>query len=121
MAECGAGLLLATLKSRTMKKRKCYSDDDLARAVDAHECGASWGTIREAFPIVPERTIRRRAANRRDGVALQKTGPPPVLPCEIEDDLHAWIVGMQREGFPVTREMSLSKANEAYHVLYNPT
>nr|CCA22415.1 hypothetical protein BRAFLDRAFT_67089 [Albugo laibachii Nc14] len=109
------------LQRRTMKKRKVYSQDDLAKAITARERGMSWDTVRELLPTIPERTIRRRATQQRSGMTTRRTGPPPVLSQEIEDDLQTCIVGMQREGLPVTREMVLSKANEAYRVLYSPT
>nr|CCA21269.1 AlNc14C117G6554 [Albugo laibachii Nc14] len=108
------------LQQRTMKKRKVYSQDDLAKAVSARERGMSWDTVRELLPLIPERTICPRAIQQRSAVTIRRTGPPPVLSQEIEDDLQTWIVGMQREGLPVTREMVLSKANEAYRVLYSP-
>ena len=38
----------------------------------------------------------------------------------MEDDLQTRIEGIQQGGLPVTREMILIKANEAYRVLYNP-
>nr|CCA23996.1 PREDICTED: similar to ENSANGP00000028549 putative [Albugo laibachii Nc14] len=108
------------LQRRTMKKRKVYSHDDLAKAVTARERGMSWDTVRELLPTIPERTIRRRATQQRSGMTTRRTGPSPVLSQEIEDDLQTCIVGMQREGLPVTREMVLSNANEAYRVLYSP-
>ena len=80
----------------------------------------SWDTFRELFPTITERMIRRRAAQQRSGVTIKRTGPPPVLSQEIEDDLQTWVVGMQREGLPVMHELVLSKANEHYRVLYSP-
>jgi len=36
----------------------------------------------------------------------------------MEQELMEWIVAMQREGFPVSREIVLVKGNEMYHELY---
>jgi hypothetical protein len=48
-----------------------------------------------ALPHVPERTITCLAKKKRDRIETKRPGPPPILSVEIEDDLKAWIVGMQ--------------------------
>jgi hypothetical protein len=49
---------------------------------------------------------------------IEQPGPPPILSLEIEDDLKAWIVGMQCHGLPVSRDAILIKRNEQFHSIF---
>ena len=79
----------------------------------------AWEIARRLFPTIPERTIRRRATQQRYGVETRRLSLQSILSQELEDDLQKWIVGMQREGLPVTRQMTLSKSNEMYRVIHS--
>ena len=64
--------------------------------------------------------IHRRATQQRFGVTIMKPGPPPILsktnrrrPPDVDRRDAA-------SGSPVTRQRVLSKAKEAYRVLYSP-
>jgi Tc5 transposase DNA-binding domain len=46
---------------------------------------------------------------------------PPILSLEIEDDLKAWIVGVQCQGFPVSMDVILIKSNDLFHSRFGNT
>ena len=45
-------------------------------------------------------------------MAIKKSGPPPVLTETAETDLEAWVIGMQYQGYPVSREKIITKGNK---------
>ncbi|KDO28405.1 hypothetical protein SPRG_20163 [Saprolegnia parasitica CBS 223.65] len=96
-------------------KKKRYSADELEAAVQAYVGGTKLREVHQKFPHIPERTITNRANKFVNDVKLQKPGPAPVLSVPIETNIAAWIVEMQTNGFHVSRQMVLSKANEIYH------
>jgi Tc5 transposase DNA-binding domain len=104
-----------------MPKKKVYSQEDLDEAVEKYLEGMKLRTVCKAFPNVPERTITRLAKKKRDGIEAKRPGPPPILLVEIEDDIKAWIVGMQCQGFPVSRDAILIKGNELFHSMFGST
>jgi hypothetical protein len=101
-----------------MAKTKLYSDEDAAKAVQAYMNGTKLAIVCASFPQVPRRTITRMAKRDKDGVQVKKPGPAPILTTELEKDLQDWIVAMQRDGFPVSRDAILIKGNEMFHALY---
>nr|CCA24992.1 AlNc14C269G9935 [Albugo laibachii Nc14] len=70
---------------------------------------------------VPERTIRHRVSLLKNGVALRKPGPPPILGENLKGDLRDWVVRMQKNGLPLNREVVLAKANDIYWARYAVT
>jgi hypothetical protein len=104
-----------------MEKKKVYSQEDLDEAVETYLEGMKLRAVCKSFPNVSERTITCLAKNKRDGIEAKRTGPPPILSVKIEDDLKAWIVRMQCQGFPVSRDAILIKGNELFHSMFGST
>ncbi|OQR94856.1 hypothetical protein ACHHYP_20037 [Achlya hypogyna] len=96
-------------------KKKRYNAEELEAAVRAYVAGTKLREVHQKYPHIPERTITNRANKLVNDVQLQKPGPAPVLSVPIENDIATWIVEMQNNGFHVSRQMVLSKANEVYH------
>jgi len=65
--------------------------------------------------------LTERTKKAKENVPLNKPGPAPIIPMEIEDDLQSWVLAMQSKGFPVSREMIHIKGNEVYRELYGGT
>ena len=57
----------------------------------------------------------------KNGVALRKPGPPPILGSRPEGNLRDWVVGMQKNDLPVNHKSVLTKANEIYRTKYGVT
>jgi hypothetical protein len=104
-----------------MAPRKQYSQESLDEAVKMYVGGTKLGEVLKIFPYIPKRTITRRAKQTKENVCIRRPGPQPVLSVELESDLQDWIVEMQRQGFPVSRDTILVKGNELFHELYGNT
>jgi hypothetical protein len=50
------------------------------------------------------RTITHWARNKKDGIEAKQSEPPRIVLVEVEVGLKAQIVGMQCQGFLVTRD-----------------
>nr|CCA23336.1 AlNc14C190G8427 [Albugo laibachii Nc14] len=74
----------------TLLGRKNYSSEDLDAAVRAYAAVAKIGRVCNEYPGVPDRTIRHRANLLKNGVALRKPGPPPILEEKLEGGLRDW-------------------------------
>jgi Tc5 transposase DNA-binding domain len=98
-----------------MLKKELYTQEDLDDAVEKYLGDLKLRAVCKAFPNVPKRTISCLAQNKKDGIEAKRPGPLPILSVEIEDDLKAWIVGIQCQGFPVSRNAILMKGNELLH------
>ena len=72
------------------------------------------------FPHIPRRTITRGASRKRHNIAKKCPGPDPVLFFDMESDLVDWVIGIQSQGYPVTRDMILLKGNKIYRGCYGP-
>ncbi|OQS00065.1 hypothetical protein THRCLA_06265 [Thraustotheca clavata] len=96
-------------------KKKRYNADELDAAVRSYVDGMKLREVHQRYPHIPERTITNRANKVINDIKLQKPGPAPVLSVPIENDIASWIVEMQTNGFHVSRQMVLSRANEIYH------
>ena len=72
------------LQLRTMKNRKVYSQDDLAKAVCSLELSMPWDTVRKVFPDDSIKNDPPPRSQQRSGVAIKRTGPPPVLSQELK-------------------------------------
>ena len=100
---------------------KQYDAQDLTKAAVAHIHGEKMRVISARFPMIPIRTIYDRVKLIKADKLPQKPGPKPILTAEIEDDLVAWVVAMQAQGLPVTRDSILIKGNEIYREMYGST
>jgi 4-hydroxybenzoate polyprenyltransferase len=79
------------------KRRKNYSEEDLAAAIQALKGGMSSRAVAEQFGI-PKTTILDRAT----GLHGDKMGQPPVLTDEEEQMICEMVVLMGQWGFPFT-------------------
>mmetsp|Transcript_29271 Transcript_29271/g.44918 ORF Transcript_29271/g.44918 Transcript_29271/m.44918 type:complete len:164 (+) Transcript_29271:31-522(+) len=104
-----------------MACRKQYAEADLQNAIAEYSNGAKLKLVSELFPHVPKRTITRGAKRLKEGIAKKRPGPDPVLSDQAEMDLVAWVIRMQKEGFPVSRDTILVKGNEVNRQIYSPT
>ena len=95
-------------------KRKQYSSEDLEATVKLLREGIKMKNVLVHYPSIPERIIRYRVRRLDD---LQRPGPQPILG-DLENDLEAWVVAMQSQGYPVTRDMILLKGNELYQAMF---
>jgi hypothetical protein len=57
----------------------------------------------------------------KNRIEAKRLGLPPILSVEKEDDLKASIVGMQRQGFAISREAILIKGNALFHSIFGNT
>ena len=105
----------------SMAKRKAYNEDDLDRAVNKYLAGMKLKDVCNAHLKVPERTITRSAKNRKEGIEAKQPRPKPILSTYVEDDFKSWIVSMQSQEFPVSRDVILVKANEMFSSMYRST
>ncbi|CAK4083286.1 unnamed protein product [Aphanomyces euteiches] len=64
-------------------------------------------------------TLKYYMSMYRRGMPIKasRMGPPPTLPPDCEEKIVQWILGMQRDGFPVARQDVLMKANEVCQLL----
>jgi hypothetical protein len=107
--------------NREMGKKKRYDRDELQDAVTLHKNGVKMRHISMKYPHIPRRTIYDYLNREKNGFDVQKPGPKPILTEDIESDLESWIVGMQTQGYPISRDMLLVKANEIYKEMYGRT
>ena len=96
---------------------KRWREEDAAAAIEEVKAGETVVRVVAKYGV-PERTLRRKLQRCRAGQVDKKPGPQPILGSSQEADLYQWVIGMQREGFTVTRDMLLIKANEIYHVIF---
>ena len=81
-----------------MTKQKVYSQDDSDESVEKYLGVMKLRAVCKAYPNVPERTITRLTKN--NGIEPKQPGPPPIFSAEVENNLKAWVVGMQVQGSP---------------------
>jgi hypothetical protein len=103
------------------KKKKRYSPEELVSAVSDYQQGKKMKEVKSKYPDVPERTIYLHAKHDRENIPIKRPGPPPVLTVAMENDLQAWIIGMQSHGYPISRDIALTKANAIYREMYGVT
>ena len=110
--------LWAIYKFYLMTKKKCYDAKEAEDAAQEYANGEKLSTVCAKYARVPRRTITRMAKRLKEGIVKQKPGPSPILTNEMEKDLEDWVVAMQSQGYPVSRDMILIKGNEIYHAMY---
>jgi hypothetical protein len=98
-----------------MLKKELYTQEDLDDVVEKYLGDLKLRAVCKAFPNVPNRTITCLKKNKKDEIEAKRPGPLPIPSVEIEDDLKAEIVGIQCQGFPVSRDAILIKGNELFH------
>ena len=105
-------------EKRPEKRKKMYSSDDLREAVDLYRKGAKLAKVCQEYPHVPRRTITSIAKKQKENVTPQKPGKKPTLAAEVEEDLEAWIIAMQADGNPVSRDLIMVKGNELFEQMF---
>ena len=104
-----------------MLSRRLYTKEDLDSAVELYTLGRKLKDVCAMFPNIPRRTISERAKKAKDGTQIKKPGPKPILTKEMEEDLQSWVISMQSNGVPVSRDIILVKGNEIYRTMYGNT
>ena len=105
----------------SMRRQEHYSNDEIDRAIDKYYDGTKLKIFCERFPHIPIRTITRGGFRKRQNIAIKCPGPDPGLSFEMKSDLVDWVIGMQSQGYTVTRHMIFLKENEIYRGFYGTT
>lgn len=100
-----------------MRAAKQWRQEDADNAVKEALEGAKIVDLVVKYGI-PDKTLRRKVQRHKQGDKDRRPRPEPVLDTEAEDDLQAWVIGMQQQSLPVSRDMLIIKANEVYRELY---
>ena len=99
------------------KSRKRYSSQDIEKAIQERLAGSKLTDVCSRYGI-PERTVRRKVKQckeeKQSHIPPPRQGPQPILGVDNENDIKDWIIGMQKEGYPVSRQDILIKANNIY-------
>ncbi|OWZ05460.1 DNA binding protein [Phytophthora megakarya] len=90
-------------------------------AVEMFMSGTSMNEVAQKFPLLHQRTIRRRVLRVQRGEVDKRRGPRPLLEGEPEQKLVTWILDMQSKGSKVTKKDILARANEQYRALTGET
>ncbi|KAH7491324.1 hypothetical protein PRIC2_013940 [Phytophthora ramorum] len=99
-----------------VKTRK-YNRKHMEAAVEMYLAGRPMSEVTQRFPLLHQRTIRRRVLRVQRGEVDRRRGPRPLLEGEPEQELVAWILDMQSRGTRVTKHDILARANEKYRAL----
>ena len=62
-----------------------------------------------------------RSKKEKEEVAILKTGPTPIITNEMKEYLKSWIIGIQRNGVTISRDMIIAKGNGIYRLMYRTT
>ena len=100
-----------------MGRRKSYRSEDLDTALLEASNGSSISLSHKKYNV-SVRILQRKMKNTRDGYDEQRPGPKSLLINEMEDGLFQWIMGMQRLGFPPSRDVIVMETNEMFKTLY---
>ncbi|GMF45347.1 unnamed protein product [Phytophthora fragariaefolia] len=103
-----------------IKTRK-YNRKHMEAAVDMLLAGSPMSDVAQRFPLLHQRTIRRRVLRVQRGEVDRRRGPRPLLEGGPEQDLVAWILDLQSRGTRVTKKDILARANEQYRALTGET
>nr|CCA20971.1 PREDICTED: similar to conserved hypothetical protein [Albugo laibachii Nc14] len=99
---------------------KTYSEQDVLTAIAESKSAAKIVDLVAKYKI-PDRSLRRLINMEKIGKQKKRSGPLPVLGNALEKDLRDWVIGMQRKGFPPTRDIFINKGKRMYAALYGPT
>lgn len=98
------------------KKRKCYSDTQLAEALASIQQGMSIYQASKRYNV-PETTLRSK---RDELYENEKCGRQPVLTLGEEKQIVDWIHYLDRRGFPVNKEQLLHSVSKLVENLKRP-
>ncbi|GMF35203.1 unnamed protein product [Phytophthora lilii] len=98
-------------------KTRKYNRKHMEAAVEMYLAGRPMSEVTQRFPLLHQRTIRRRVLRVQRGEVDRRRGPRPLLEGEPEQELVAWILDKQSQGTRVTKKDILARANEQYRAL----
>ena len=104
-----------------MRVQKHYSEDNLDQAITEYFNGTKLKIVFDHFPHIPRITVTRGTLRKRQNITKKCPGTDHVLSFEMESDLVDWVIGMQSQGYSVTRDMIFLKGNDIYRVFYGVT
>ncbi|KAG6616297.1 uncharacterized protein IUM83_03606 [Phytophthora cinnamomi] len=107
--------------AREPTKTRKYNRKHMEAAVEMYLAGRPMSDVTQRFPLLHQRTIRRRVLRVQRGEVDRRRGPRPLLEGEPEQELVAWILDMQSRGTRVTKKDILARANEQYRALTGET
>ncbi|ETV82122.1 hypothetical protein H257_05626 [Aphanomyces astaci] len=101
--------------SRPPGKKRRYTPEDLEQAVQ-EVVGGMRGTEVAHAANIPYEVVMRRIRLIKPGkeVVVQRRGPKPTLAKSCEEDLVAWISGMQSRGYPTSHYTILVKLGPSW-------
>lgn len=102
-------------------KTRKYNRNHMEAAVEMYLAGKSMSEVTQRFPLLHQRTIRRRVLRVQRGEVDRRRGPRLLLEGQPEQELVAWILDMQCRGTRVTKKDILARANEQYRALTGET
>ncbi|KAG6951906.1 hypothetical protein JG688_00013528 [Phytophthora aleatoria] len=102
-------------------KTRKYNRKHMEAAVEMYLAGRPMSEVTQRFPLLHQRTIRRRVLRVQRGEVDKRRGPRPLLEGGPEQNLVAWILDMQSRGTKVTKNDILARANEHYRALTGNT
>ncbi|KAI9982537.1 hypothetical protein PInf_008502 [Phytophthora infestans] len=102
-------------------KTRKYNRKHMDAAVEMYLAGRPMSEVTQRFPLLHQRTIRRRVLRVQRGEVDKRRGPRPLLEGEPEQELVTWILAMQSQGTTVTKKDILARANEYYYALTGET
>ncbi|ETN13931.1 hypothetical protein PPTG_22277 [Phytophthora nicotianae INRA-310] len=102
-------------------KTRKYNRKHMEAAVEMYLAGRPMSEVTQRFPLLHQRTIRRRVLRVQRGEVDKRRGPRPLLEGEPEQELVNWILDMQSRGTKVTKKDILARANEHYRALTGKT
>ncbi|EGZ14709.1 hypothetical protein PHYSODRAFT_437137, partial [Phytophthora sojae] len=86
------------LRSGAAAITRKYNRNHMEAAVEMYLAGKSMSEVTQRFPLLHQRTIRRRVLRVQRGEVDRRRGPRPLLEGQPEQELVAWILDMQCRG-----------------------
>lgn len=96
-----------------MPRRRQYTDETLAEAVEAISSGKRQVDVAKETRI-PSSTLAKYVRKKRnnEGSSHARRGPEPAVTTEDEADLVSWTVGMQLNGTPACRADIIARGSQ---------
>ncbi|EEY63065.1 uncharacterized protein PITG_14709 [Phytophthora infestans T30-4] len=90
-----------SLRSGSAAATRKYNRKHMDAAVEMYLAGRPMSEVTQRFPLLHQRTIRRRVLRVQRGEVDKRRGPRPLLEGEPEQELVTWILAMQSQGTTV--------------------
>ena len=101
--------------------KKLYIGGNLETAIVLYNGRGNLNELSTMFPNIPCQKITYRIKKAKEDVAIVKPGPKPIITNKMEEDLQSCIIGMHRNGVPVSKYWIIVKGNEIYCLVYGIT